>query len=302
MKKKIFKFGAALTAALMICSATAGIAFADEVDETDPNTAPAVEETVDEAAPEETVDEGDVDDGDVDNVDDGDVNDVDDGEVTDEVVVPLETEPIEAEDIEAAEAEVEAAAKVDDVPTGSVITIGSIEVTADDTYYTVKVPFTVQDAPDQITLFVYDITAITGNQNNEVGFTADTPVGYINQYAATEGTAYEFKLDKTKYSAGDILIAKIGGTGVDVPDAKSFTLEASGETPEVKYGDVNGDSNYDTKDTLLVMQYGANKVTLTPEQIKAADVNLDGLYDTKDTLLIMQYGAHKVDSLPVPAK
>ena len=295
MKKRIFKFGAALTAALMICSATACLAFADEAEEAAPEAvAPVVEETVDEAAPaEEVAEDVETPAEDVEAPAEDVEAPAEDAEApVEEVAVPLETEDITAEDV------AEAAAKVDDVATGSVIAIGDISATADDNYYTVSVPFTASSVPSQMTLFVYNITGITGDQNNKVGFTAETPVGYINQYAGQASGTYTFKLAKSANNEGDIIVVKIGGTDVATPDAKSFTLAAGGPTPEVVYGDVNSDGMYDGGDALLVLQYGAGKTTFTDEQKIAADTNGDGMYDGGDALLILQYGAGKLDKFP----
>ena len=53
MKNNFFKFGAALTAALMVFSALSAVAFADEADVVE--EAPAVVETVDTEAPQRTL-------------------------------------------------------------------------------------------------------------------------------------------------------------------------------------------------------------------------------------------------------
>ena len=298
MKKRIFKFGAALTAALMICSATAGLAFAAEAEEAAPEAvAPVVEETVDEAAPAEEAEDVETPAEDAEAPAEDVEAPAENAEApVEEVAVPLETEDITAEDV------AEAAAKVDDVATGSSITIGDISATADDNYYTVSVPFTASSVPSQMTLFVYNITGITGDQNNNVGFTAETPVGYINQYAGQASGTYTFKLAKSANKEGDIIVVKIGGTDVATPDAKSFTLAAGGPTPELNYGDVNSDGAYDGADALLVLQFGVSKSDLTPDQQILADVNVDGAYDGADALLILQYGVGKTDTLPQPAK
>ncbi len=294
MKKRIFKFGAALTAALMICSATAGLAFADEIDaETPETTEPAVVETVDEAAPaEEAVEEETP-------AEEAEAP-AEEAEDVEEVVVPLETEDITAEDV--AEAEAEAAALVPDVPTGSAIAIGDITSTSDESYYTVSVPFTVNGAtPSQMTLFVYNITAIAGDQNNTVGFSAETPVGYIDQSAGQPSGTYTFKLSKTgenAYKDGDIIVVKIGGTGIDTPDAKSYTLTGGGEgpAPEVKLGDVDSNTLIDMDDANLVMQFYLQKTELSDAQKKAADVTKNDVVDMDDANLIMQYYLQKITS------
>ncbi len=293
MKKRIFKFGAALTAALMICSATAGLAFAAEADEAAPEAvAPVVEETVDEAAPaEEAAEEVETPAEDA----EAPAEDAEDVEApVEEVAVPLETKDITAEDV------AEAAAKVDDVATGSVIAIGDISATADDTYYTVSVPFTVSSAPSQMTLFVYNITGITGDQNNTVGFTAETPVGYINQYAGPAGGSgtYTFKLAKSANNEGDIIVVKIGGTDVATPDAKSFTLTAGGPTPEVTYGDVDNKDGVNATDAILVMQHASGKTTLSADEQLRANVDANDSIDATDAIYIMQYASGKITKFP----
>lgn len=271
MKKNIFKFGAALTAAMMVFSATAALAFADEIEPaeetetvvTEVAEAPEAEEAAADAAEEDV----------------------------EEVVVPLETEEITAEDVLKAEAEVEAAAVVPDVDQGSVIKIGEIKATVDDTYYTVSVPFTVENAPSQMSFFVYDITKITsGDQNNTVGYSAETPVGYINQYAGTASGTYTFKLAKTSYNEGSIIVAKIGGTDVAVPDAKSFSLaNATHGGDDTTLGDVDANGVIDMTDAGLVMQFYLEKVTPTDDQKVRADVDKSVTIDMTDAGMIMRY-------------
>ncbi len=305
MKKRIFKFGAALTAALMICSATAGLAFADEAEEVAPEAvAPVVEETVDEAAPaEEVAEDVETPAEDVEAPAEDVEAPAEDAEApVEEVAVPLETEDITAEDV------AEAAADDPAYDADSDISIGTIAVDSTDAnYYNVTVPITMKDGkalPAQVTLFVYDITKILGGGDNTYGFVATgdtTPVGYIDQKASAAD--FKFKLDKVKFPEGNIMIAKVGGTDIAAADAKSFKLEGGqGPTPEVTYGDVNSDGFYDGGDALLVLQYGAGKTTFTDEQKVAADVNGDGFYDGGDALLILQFGAGKLEGNKFPVE
>lgn len=277
MKKNIFKFGAALTAAMMVFSATASLAFADEADEvvTEPET--VVSDVVE--APEADAEEISADDA-------------------EEVAVPLETEDITAADIEA-EAEVTAAAKADDVATGSVIAIGNIAASKDSDYYTVSVPFTVSESvPSQLSFFVYDITALTsGNQNNTVGFTSETPVGYINQYAGAASGTYTFKLSTANYTDSSIIVVKMGGTGVDTPDAKSMVL---GEAqPGGLMGDADKSGKVDNMDAALVMQYYL-ELPGSDEKIdlSVSDVNASGKVDNMDAAVIMQYYLELIEDWP----
>lgn len=277
MKKNIFKFGAALTAAMMVFSATASLAFADEADEvvTEPET--VVSDVVE--APEADAEEILADDA-------------------EEVAVPLETEDITAADIEA-EAEVTAAAKADDVATGSVIAIGNIAASKDSDYYTVSVPFTVSESvPSQLSFFVYDITALTsGNQNNTVGFTSETPVGYINQYAGAASGTYTFKLSTANYTDSSIIVVKMGGTGVDTPDAKSMVLGDA--QPGGLMGDADKSGEVDNMDAALVMQYYL-ELPGSDEKIdlSVSDVNASGEVDNMDAAVIMQYYLELIEDWP----
>lgn len=293
MKKRIFKFGAALTAALMICSATAGLAFADEIYvETPETTEPAAVETVDEAAPEEEAveDETPAEEAEA---------PVEEAEDTEEVVIPLETKTVTVDEY------AEAAA---DEPTGSsVITIGSITSQSDDSYYTVSVPFTAATVPSQMTLFVYNITNILANGGDGFVSVTETPVGYINQYDGAASGTYTFKLSKTgdnAYKDGDTIMVKIGGTDVATPDAESYTLGAGGDQPgpgpEVMYGDSNGDNKVNPADAALVMKYARGKMTESDKiDLEAADVNGDTKVNPADAALIMQHARGKINTFPV---
>ena len=295
MKKRIFKFGAALTAALMMFSATASLAFA-EGDVVDNNADASVTDTVeapkptampeDVEAPEEDV-KAPAEDTDAPVPTEAPVD-------SEEVNVPLDTAPV-------TEGDVNLESKIDDVDTGSVVKIGNISASKDDAngYYNVNVPFTIAsgtEVPSQMTFFVYDITSITGDQNNTVGFTSTTPVGYINQFDGQASGTYSFKLSQTDYNDDSIIIVKIGGTGVSTPDAKSYSLKTA---PGVVYGDVNMDTDINAGDAILVMQYAAGKTELSDDQKTAADVSgTDGI-NSGDAILIMQYAAGKITNFPV---
>lgn len=295
MKKRIFKFGAALTAALMMFSATASLAFA-EGDVVDNDADTSVTDTVeapmptampeDVEAPEEEV-QAPAEDAEAPVPTETPVE-------SEEVNVPLDTAPV-------TEGDVNLESKIDDVDTGSVVEIGKISASKDDAngYYNVSVPFTIAsgtEVPSQMTFFVYDITSITGDQNNTVGFTSTTPVGYINQYDGQASGTYSFKLSQTDYNDDSIIIVKIGGTGVSTPDAKSYSLKTA---PGVVYGDVNMDTDINAGDAILVMQYAAGKTELSDDQKTAADVSgTDGI-NAGDAILIMQYAAGKITNFPV---
>lgn len=279
MKKRVFKFGAALTAALMVFSATASLAFADEVVPEEPET--VVEEVVEETVVEEETEEPAEEAGEVD-----ETEVADEAEVA-EVEVPLETGTVE--DAEAA------LAAVEDVATGSVITIGDISSTSNDQYYTVSVPFTVENAPNQMTFFVYDITKIADG-NNTTSFSSTTPVGYINQDdGATTGT-YTFKLSKANYTDDSVIVVKIGGTGVETPDAKSYSLAGS---TQGKIGDADGNGTVDNGDAILVMRYYMNMADETELDMSVSDTYAaDGSVDNRDAISIMKFYMNQITELP----
>ena len=279
MNKRVFKFGAALTAALMVFSATASLAFADEVVPEEPET--VVEEVVEETVVEEETEEPAEEAGEVD-----ETEVADEAEVA-EVEVPLETGTVE--DAEAA------LAAVEDVATGSVITIGDISSTSNDQYYTVSVPFTVENAPNQMTFFVYDITQIADG-NNTTSFSSTTPVGYINQDdGATTGT-YTFKLSKANYTDDSVIVVKIGGTGVETPDAKSYSLAGS---TQGKIGDADGNGTVDNGDAILVMRYYMNMADETELDMSVSDTYAaDGSVDNRDAISIMKFYMNQITELP----
>lgn len=289
MKKRLFKFGAALTAALMMFSATASLAFADEVDAVDPETtAPITEsETIDEAAPDEDAAEEEP-------AEDAEAPEEEaPAEDVEEVVVPVETEEITAEDV--IEAEAEAAAVIPDVATDSEIAIGEITSAEQDNYFKVSVPFEVkaEQAPTQMSLFVYNVTSLleSGDVNNATGFKSETetPVAYIDQYNGSANGTYTFSLSKDAYKVGDVLVVKIGGNnGITKPDAKSYTITGGGEIT-VTPGDVDGNGVVDGADAnhaVLIWKNAfdyATQTTLTKEQAdQAANVNGDDVVDGAD--------------------
>lgn len=61
-------------------------------------------------------------------------------------------------------------------------------------------------------------------------------------------------------------------------------------------GDVDLDGSVSTKDSVRLLQYHAEVLELTEEQLEGADVNGDGIADTKDSVLILQYMAEKISS------
>ncbi len=71
-------------------------------------------------------------------------------------------------------------------------------------------------------------------------------------------------------------------------DVSIGTIEVTivGIPPEI--GNVNLDGKVDVADAILLMQYLAGSVELTPRQLKAADANRDGKVNVGDVTIIMQ--------------
>lgn len=328
MKNNFFKFGAALTAALMVFSALSAVAFADEADVVE--EAPAVVETVDTEAPAEDVEtpaedvEAPAEDVEAPAEDvEAPAEDVEapaeDAEApAEDVEAPAEDAEIPAEDVEAPAEEVvipmevtegvteEEVQLATDDPTRSVISIGDITAVDNTDYYTVTVPFSVAEAPEQMTFFVYDITSITGGNNN-TPFAGTTPAGYIDQKAGGFSGTLVFNLPKgdnrtdetatNEYNDESIIVVKVGGTGVDVPDAKSYALADAEEGGDVTLGDVNGDGIVNIDDVNLVLSYYLERTTLTDDQMKAADVAAEkGSVNIDDVNTILSYYLERITS------
>ena len=329
MKNNFFKFGAALTAALMVFSALSAVAFADEADVVE--EAPAVVETVDTEAPAEDVEtpaedvEAPAEDVEAPAEDvEAPAEDVEapaeDAEApAEDVEAPAEDAEIPAEDVEAPAEEVvipmevtegvteEEVQLATDDPTGSVISIGEISATDAGGYYTVSVQFSVAEAPEQMTFFVYDITSITDGNNN-TPFAGTTPAGYIDQKAGKVSGTLVFNLPKgdnrtdetatNEYNDESIIVVKVGGTGVTTPDAKSFALADAGQGGEgVTLGDVNGDGFINIDDVNLVLSYYLERTTLSDAQMQAADVAAEkGSVNIDDVNTILSYYLERITS------
>lgn len=113
---------------------------------------------------------------------------------------------------------------------------------------------------------------------------------YINQATATEDGTVNFDniypkslVDSTIYLSGTGLtgLTKMGFIDLKV-------------TP----GDVDGNSELEVYDALLVLQKGTGLITMTEEQELAADVNGDGSVDQYDALLILQKAVGLIENFP----
>lgn len=82
-----------------------------------------------------------------------------------------------------------------------------------------------------------------------------------------------------------------------VGESYEFSVEiAPQEEPPALLGDVNADGAVDSRDALLILQYGAALIGVGPAP-EVADLNDDGLVDSRDATLILQYDAGMIESL-----
>lgn len=63
-------------------------------------------------------------------------------------------------------------------------------------------------------------------------------------------------------------------------------------------GDVNGDGQINSGDSICIMKHMVDQQDLFENQIKNADVNLDGQVDSSDALLILRYSAGEISAIP----
>ena len=69
----------------------------------------------------------------------------------------------------------------------------------------------------------------------------------------------------------------------------TYSIAVEAATPNVVYGDVNGDNVPDGSDALAVQKYSVRMVEFTEAQKDAGDVTDDGLTDGADALDIQKY-------------
>ena len=306
-KNKWFKMGVGLTAALMLCGSVSVVAFADEADAAAPTAEDVVAEEVvtEEVAEEEVADIGDI-------VIEG-VGDAADSDVAPE----QEIKRISSEEEE------EVSLSAVETSPGSAIEIDAVRITHSSTdpnvdpYYTVSVDYryTSTDASGlDVTIFAYDITnVLEGNISTE--YTAETPVGWVNQDDMAAKGTMTFKVAKANSTAADGLseniakfsdsskiLIKMGGTDVATPAAAlcDFSDAQVVEGFQGTYGDPSGDGNIDSDDAFLVLQHFSELgEPLAGDDFTAADVDGSGELDSDDAFYILQYFAENIDRFPV---
>jgi hypothetical protein len=89
-------------------------------------------------------------------------------------------------------------------------------------------------------------------------------------------------------------------TPTNTPTATPTFTPTSTPTPRPRYGDVNCDTNVNSLDAALILQFSAGLVSSLGCQ-QNGDVNNDGSANALDAALILQFGARLIPSLPPPS-
>lgn len=127
---------------------------------------------------------------------------------------------------------------------------------------------------------------------------ADEDILYINQ-DATGGTGVDGTAElKAGTLAKGTYLVKVGYYEGETFKIASETFKIGGETPEPIYtlGDVNADTEIDSKDALAVLKYETGDVDFTETEQLAANVNKDSEIDSKDALQILKYEVGDIDN------
>lgn len=331
-KNRLFKFGAGLTAALMVCGSVGMVAFADE------------DAAAKDAAPETGI---------VDVVDNETTDPAEPADPADENADPVETTAPEAtpapedEATPAPEASADPAESADPdttIPAEEVTPAPEVapevnqaagqigEVTFDnlttettgDNIIKVSFDITTETAKigDQMTLFAYDVAAIT---NPETPFvpegeqTTATPVMHIDQMSATQKVTFKILVKGEGFENGitgdnkkDLpnMLLKVGGSSVETPGALIVNLKdvTINEAPDFIYGNVyDEDDVIDIDDVNVLMRIIKKKITQQSDSAKwefyqnAGDVYKDDVIDIDDVNVLMRVIKKKIaqESLPV---
>mgnify|MGYP004527716373 CR=1 FL=1 len=305
---KMKRFGAAVTAAMMLGSLNAAV-FADEDVTEEIPEAPAVTEP---APVEEPVIEAPV------------LEDETTEAPAEEVTEPAEEEtPAVEEEAPAAEEEAEGdvtlAAEGDgnvlvkDSANDSEITITGAKASLKDNIYTVTVNYSFAEgvtpvAKSQIAMLGYIFDDASASDASTVTV-VEGNIRAVDQDVATKGS-FKFNLakgDGTNMTVSETakMVVKLGANVDGVNKAQAFFIDlslASEGGEEIVYGDVNNDGEVDGADALIVAKYDAGLPGFdTLANMDAADVNGDGEVDGADSLIIAKYdaGLPGFDSLPV---
>lgn len=161
----------------------------------------------------------------------------------------------------------------------------------------------------QMTLLAFDITeafkALTGGEGAEDTTYVDQEIVYVTQEDAGSSKTFTVKdgWAPAEGSEAKYLLVKVGGTDIDTPAAQVVTFDYQ-ETPDVMYGDVDGDEDLTGKDVGLIISNilgdDASLAAGTPGFV-AANVDGDEELTGKDVGLIISKILGDLESFPVEA-
>ena len=315
---KMKRFGAAVTAAMMLGSLNAAV-FADEDVTEEIPEAPAVTEP---APVEEPVIEAPALEDEITKAPAEEVTEPAEEEapaVEEEAPVAEEAPAEEAEGDVSLAAEGDGNVLVPDSANDSEINITDAKAGLKDNIYTVTVQYAFKEgvtpvAKSQIAMLGYifddasasDASAVTVVEGN---------IRAVDQDVATKGS-FKFNLakgDGTNMTVSDTakMVIKLGANVDGVNKAQAFFIDlslASEGGEEIVYGDFNGDGNVDDDDFIDFGRYLAEWDGYTLEEYPSisvnGDINGDGNVDDSD---FIDFGRHLAEwegyeTLPIPAE
>ena len=315
---KMKRFGAAVTAAMMLGSLNAAV-FADEDVTEEIPEAPAVTEP---APVEEPVIEAPALEDEITKAPAEEVTEPAEEEapaVEEEAPVAEEAPAEEAEGDVSLAAEGDGNVLVPDSANDSEINITDAKASLKDNIYTVTVQYAFKEgvtpvAKSQIAMLGYifddasasDASAVTVVEGN---------IRAVDQDVATKGS-FKFNLakgDGTNMTVSDTakMVIKLGANVDGVNKAQAFFIDlslASEGGEEIVYGDFNGDGNVDDDDFIDFGRYLAEWDGYTLEEYPSisvnGDINGDGNVDDSD---FIDFGRHLAEwegyeTLPIPAE
>ncbi len=148
-------------------------------------------------------------------------------------------------------------------------------------------------AGSSYTLSVGTAQTVTGGSNITsltVPAKPETPETDMGDIPSTDDTASSTPSVDDSSSGGNTQNSQPASPSV--PDSSQPQLP-----PEMKKGDVDGDTQINAKDALAVLKIAVGKLTPTQEQTMCADVDGDGKIGATDALWILQYAVGKRTTL-----
>lgn len=184
----------------------------------------------------------------------------------------------------------------------------------------IHIAFRHSDVEDMFVLKLDTVsvqTAVLPDPIPVTGVTLDKTEAELEIGATVQLTATVAPADATNkalvWSTSDAAIATVSDTGlvtavaagtatitvktVDGEFTATCTITVKEAAPTYTVGDANGDGVVNTGDAVVILQYVAELVELTPDQLLAGDANRDGVVNTGDAVSILQYVAELITEL-----